>query len=86
MGSRGSVIPIFLDQNKNLSAPFTVTDKNMTRFNISLNEATRYVLNKINTNNLNGLLTFLPTQENDQFLNLQEKQYDPILNARKFTI
>ena len=35
MGSRGSVIPIFLKQNKNSSDYFTVTDKNMTRFNIS---------------------------------------------------
>ena len=43
MGSRGSVIPIFLIQNKNLSAPFTVTDKNMTRFNISLTEAANFV-------------------------------------------
>jgi len=43
MGSRGSVIPIFLNQNKNLSAPFTVTDKNMTRFNISLTEAANFV-------------------------------------------
>lgn len=48
-GSRGSVIPLFLSQFKN-KMPLTVTDLNMTRFNISLNEATRYVLNKINTN------------------------------------
>jgi len=43
MGSRGSVIPIFLDQNKKLSAPFTVTHKNMTRFNISLTAAANFV-------------------------------------------
>ena len=43
MGSRGSVIPIFLNQNKNLQEPFTVTDKNMTRFNITLNEAADFV-------------------------------------------
>ncbi|MBD1156602.1 polysaccharide biosynthesis protein [Pelagibacterales bacterium SAG-MED20] len=43
MGSRGSVIPIFLNQNKSLTSPFTVTDKNMTRFNISLTEAANFV-------------------------------------------
>ena len=43
MGSRGSVIPIFLKQNKNSSDYFTVTDKNMTRFNISLTEAAEFV-------------------------------------------
>jgi UDP-N-acetylglucosamine 4,6-dehydratase/5-epimerase len=48
-GSRGSVVPLFLSQYKN-KTPFTITDLNMTRFNISLDEATRYVLNKINTN------------------------------------
>ena len=34
MGSRGSVIPIFLDQNKDSLSHFTVTHKNMTRFKI----------------------------------------------------
>ena len=43
MGSRGSVIPIFLNQNKNLLEPFTVTDRNMTRFNITLNDAADFV-------------------------------------------
>ena len=48
-GSRGSVIPLFLKQFQNKS-PLTITDMNMTRFNITLNEATRYVLKKINNN------------------------------------
>ena len=39
MGSRGSVIPIFLKQNKVKNIPFTVTDREMTRFNISLDAA-----------------------------------------------
>ncbi len=43
MGSRGSVIPIFLNQSKSSSNHFTVTDKNMTRFNISLTEAAEFV-------------------------------------------
>ena len=29
MGSRGSVIPILIEQNKNNKIPFTITDKRM---------------------------------------------------------
>jgi UDP-N-acetylglucosamine 4,6-dehydratase len=45
MGSRGSVIPILLNQNKNNSNFFTITHKAMTRFNITLNEASIFVQN-----------------------------------------
>tara|TARA_B100001093_G_C26804303_1_gene1004791 strand:+ start:268 stop:1272 length:1005 start_codon:yes stop_codon:yes gene_type:complete len=48
-GSRGSVMPLFLNQIKN-KIPITITDPKMTRFNISLKEATYYVLKKINNN------------------------------------
>ena len=43
MGSRGSVIPLFLDQLKN-GNDITVTDPNMTRFLMSLEEAVELVL------------------------------------------
>ena len=42
MGSRGSVIPILLRQNKQ-DKNFTITDINMTRFNVTLDEATKFV-------------------------------------------
>ena len=42
MGSRGSVIPFFLD--KAGSGKLPITDPNMTRFNISLNEGVEMVL------------------------------------------
>ena len=42
MGSRGSVIPFFLKQRKTGVLP--ITDPNMTRFNISLNEGVEMVL------------------------------------------
>tara|TARA_X000000950_G_scaffold286754_1_gene396682 strand:- start:3841 stop:4830 length:990 start_codon:yes stop_codon:yes gene_type:complete len=42
MNSRGSVIPLFMSQ-KNLKF-LTITDKRMTRFNITLNEAVEMVL------------------------------------------
>ena len=38
MGSRGSVIPVFINQIKS-GKDITVTDPNMTRFNITMNDA-----------------------------------------------
>ncbi len=43
MASRGSVIPLFINQIKN-GLPLTVTDPNMTRFLMSLNDAVDLVL------------------------------------------
>ncbi len=56
MGSRGSVLPIFLEQKKNNT--FTLTDKRMTRFNISLSDAIKFVfkVEKI----MNGGEIFVP--------------------------
>lgn len=42
MGSRGSVIPLFLKQRS--SGELTITDKGMTRFNITLEEGVEMVL------------------------------------------
>jgi len=43
MASRGSVIPLFVQQIKD-EKPITITDPNMTRFMMSLNEAVNLVL------------------------------------------
>ena len=43
MASRGSVIPLFIDQIKN-DIPLTLTDPNMTRFMMSLDQAVELVL------------------------------------------
>ena len=43
MGSRGSIIPIFLQFKSQTHLP--ITDKRMTRFNITLNEAIKFVIN-----------------------------------------
>lgn len=45
MGSRGSVIPLFLEKRKNGSLP--ITDERMTRFNITLEEGVRLVLDAL---------------------------------------
>ena len=57
MGSRGSVIPILLKQN-NSNKKFTITDKRMTRFNITLNEAVSFVNNCISS--MRGKEIFVP--------------------------
>jgi UDP-glucose 4-epimerase len=43
MASRGSVIPLFIDQVRN-DKPITITDPNMTRFMMSLDQAVDLVL------------------------------------------
>ena len=43
LGSRGSVLPIFLDQIK--TNELTITDKSMTRFTMTIQEAINFVLN-----------------------------------------
>jgi UDP-N-acetylglucosamine 4,6-dehydratase len=56
MGSRGSVIPFFLDRRKTGVLP--ITDPNMTRFNISLDEGVGMVLWAIE--HARGGETFVP--------------------------
>lgn len=43
VGSRGSVVPIFLNQKNN--GKFTVTDERMTRFTLTIQEACNFILN-----------------------------------------
>ena len=57
LGSRGSVVPIFLKQNK-VKDPFTITDNKMTRFNITLEEAVKFVINCLK--NMKGGEIFVP--------------------------
>ena len=47
MGSRGSVIPFFLEKRKSGLLP--ITDERMTRFNITLEEGVELVLKTLNT-------------------------------------
>ena len=56
MGSRGSVIPIFLKQKK--EGTITITDSNMTRFWITLEQAVRFVINCIDS--MQGGEIFIP--------------------------
>lgn len=67
MGSRGSVIPLFLKQNLTQSY-VTVTDKDMTRFNITLDESVKFVLQSINQ--MEGGEIFIPKMPSYKILDL----------------
>lgn len=56
VGSRGSVVPIFLDQKR--KGCLTITDPNMTRFWITLEQGVRFVLHCIET--MQGGEIFVP--------------------------
>ena len=56
VGSRGSVIPLFLNQRQN--GKITVTDERMTRFWITLEEGVRFVIRCIET--MHGGEVFVP--------------------------
>ena len=56
LNSRGSVLPLFLDQLK--KDYFTITEKNMTRFIITLNQGVEFVLNSLK--NMCGGEIFVP--------------------------
>jgi UDP-N-acetylglucosamine 4,6-dehydratase len=66
MGSRGSVIPLFLKQ-KNLNSIY-VTDKKMTRFNITLNEGVQFVIKSLNR--MRGGEVFVPKIKSYKILDL----------------
>lgn len=58
INSRGSVIPFFLDLNKEKSKYFPITDKDMTRFLISLEGGVDFVLNSFKR--MRGGEVFIP--------------------------
>lgn len=66
MGSRGSVIPIFLKQKKDKF--FTITNKDMTRFNISLDYAVKFVSKCISS--MRGGEIFVPKLPSYRILDL----------------
>lgn len=55
MASRGSVIPLFIDQIKT-GRPLTITDPNMTRFLMNLDEAVELVIFAFNHANAGDIL------------------------------
>ena len=58
VGSRGSVIPLFIELNKKKSAFFPITHNDMTRFFITLDQSVEFVLNSLG--NMIGGEIFVP--------------------------
>ena len=80
-GSRGSVLPEFLKQKKNNK--FLITDKSMTRFNISLDEAVEMVLWSLE--NTVGGETIIPKIKSFKIIDLA-KALDPKLKIKTIGI
>ena len=66
MGSRGSVIPLFLKQKN--SNVICITDKKMTRFNITLSEGVNFVIKSLNS--MYGGEIFVPKIKSYKILDL----------------
>jgi len=65
--SRGSVVPTFIEQIKKKNKLF-LTNKNMTRFNISLEEGVNFVIMALK--NMIGGETFIPIMDTIEILDL----------------
>ncbi len=65
--SRGSVMPFFINQIKN-NEIISITDKEMTRFNISLEQGVKFVINC--SENMIGGETFIPKMKTIKILDL----------------
>ena len=68
VGSRGSVIPIFLEQKK--CGKITITDKRMTRFWITLEQGVRFVIDCIER--MQGGEVFVPKIPSMKILDLSD--------------
>jgi len=68
IGSRGSVIPLFLEQKK--TGQITITDEKMTRFWITLEQGVKFVINCIDR--MKGGETFIPKIPSMKIIDLAE--------------
>lgn len=68
IGSRGSVIPLFLEQKK--KGVITITDEKMTRFWVTLDQGVRFVINCIDR--MRGGEIFIPKIPSMRLIDLAE--------------
>jgi UDP-N-acetylglucosamine 4,6-dehydratase len=67
VGSRGSVVPIFIHQREN-GNKLTITDKRMTRFWLSLDQGVRFVISNIER--MHGGKVFVPKIPSTKIIDL----------------
>ena len=77
-GSSGSVIPLFLEQIKKMKK-ITITNPEMTRFSITMDEALDFILNA--TNSGNGSEIFVPKMRAYNIMDLKNALYDLFENV-----
>jgi len=78
LGSSGSVIPKFVEQIKN-KMKLTITDPNMTRFNITMNEAIDFILNATKIGN--GSEIFIPKLKAYTIQSVKETLFELLENT-----
>lgn len=83
LGSRGSIIPTFVEQIKN-NKDITVTDPNMTRFNITMNQALELVFRALN--NGQGGEVFIPKLKAYTVANVRDAVIDLLKSNCKTNI
>lgn len=83
LGSRGSIIPTFVEQIKN-NKDITVTDLNMTRFNITMNQALELVFRALN--NGQGGEVFIPKLKAYTVANVRDAVIDLLKSNSKTNI
>ncbi len=78
LGSSGSVIPKFVEQIKN-KMKITITDPNMTRFSITMNEAIDFILNATKIGK--GSEIFIPKLKAYSIQNVKETLFELLENT-----
>ena len=78
LGSSGSVIPKFVEQIKN-KMKVTITDSNMTRFSITMNEAIDFILNATKIGN--GSEIFIPKLKAYSIQDVKETLFELLENT-----
>ena len=78
LGSSGSVIPKFVEQIKN-KMKITITDSNMTRFSITMNEAIDFILNATKIGK--GSEIFIPKLKAYSIQNVKETLFELLENT-----
>lgn len=78
LGSSGSVVPAFIEQISS-KGKITITDPNMTRFSIIMNDAVDFIFNSIE--NCKGSETFVPKIKSYNIMDLKNALFDLVGKA-----
>jgi FlaA1/EpsC-like NDP-sugar epimerase len=82
IGSRGSIIPLFLEQAK--TGTVTLTDKRMTRFWITLNQVADFIIRKAEA--INGNELFVPLMPSIRIIDFIESMFPLGINIKEIGI